>query len=1286
MTLALYGKSKRRQGGLILVGLIALLVAMFAGVATYTDAFAHTATVKGKATCESDGTYSIAWEIKSDSKKYMFLDSVSTDAGTTNLADFTPNPVNDKGKIEGSTTAVPGNAASVTLTAQVDWWANANRTGDHFGPSNPSDELKLKGDCTPSAVKVQVHKYLPKDNPSEAAPWENQGVGQGTYQYTLYADSSGSKGAALSGTPNPFGHLTPSVDITPQTVWITETNTGGHNFYGWYLPEEPSSGNPKCNQAPLDFSTGNPDAKYSTAADLQIPLSYFQNTPGDRQGVYHICAYNKPGVVSPSGQLIIKKVGPTITGDDLAIIFGGDITGPNSGFWSATVGNEYLHAGIANGDYTVTETAGHGPAHIELVGFKTGTSTAACDDPAGYSLSDNQVTVDDDTQVVCVMNKFVPSTPQCVDYSANPANALVSNTVAEVGEDIVGTVVIKDDACANIKIRLSLYELTGPSWNDYTQWAHQDHIDSDFKILQPGSNTLSVSPVVCNYQADLYWVFPKDGNSPDATTPGFDETVDTAAPGLGQAYRPAPHHPHGSLTSNVLLPGGAGKAYLIEQGKVCKRNLEVCKVFQGNSDGMVRSANFNFNVFVGGVQVYNGLPGFPLASEPNPDNGTDGAKVCKTVEVDANKTLQVVEWTPSFSIDTPKHSIDAGALQTNGTTTTFGNDSSNHTVTFFNKEKTRDVTVCKSVISNGDSLDRPAFNWGFDVRPVGQNPVQQGSNSVAEPAGAAGTESDAVCKTVKVSANIDIEVVEGSSRPASPGWNDETGYPQYSINGASRVSSETTSVIAKGTSPVDVTFFNREDPLDKDIIIEKRFVNLPDGFFPDAGDRPTITIHDPAYPDVTFANSCSWQTNNTADHVYAVCTVPFDWAGTIDETPAPGWVQVRCLLTEQFDLRIEAIVVAEADVVFCNAPFGTLTINKVNNVSGAGVLWDFTVTGISKNIHGVDLDDEPQASQSVPSVQTHIPLSANSISVIEDAQGVTTQAECTNADVMFTQIIAPDDTVISEPGENIVWTFINSTCGDVLGTGGVLIEKWNDVNRNGILDAGDVQLPGWTFTTTAEGGQIPGAIQVRQTNAAGQILDYVAGLLPGTKVTTTESSQPYWALSRVTVDGVAVATNLTTTVEILAGEVRIIRYLNYFDPPTFPVCTPAECPQTPVCVPGVDPACTPVDVCVPGEDPECTEEPVCVPGTDPECTEAPVCVPGEDPECTDPTTENPTDDPEDEVRGEITPGQPTPAAPDTGAGFGGTSAGMNILLLIAGLIAISGGLSFIALGRRQTSR
>ena len=74
-----------------------------------------------------------------------------------------------------------------------------------------------------------------------------------------------------------------------------------------------------------------------------------------------------------------------------------------------------------------------------------------------------------------------------------------------------------------------------------------------------------------------------------------------------------------------------------------------------------------------------------------------------------------------------------------------------------------------------------------------------------------------------------------------------------------------------------------------------------------------------------------------------------------------------------------------------------------------------------------------------------------------------------------------------------------------------------------------------------------------------------------------------------------------------------------------------------------------------------------------------------------PPTNTPTNTPTtpvSTVQGERTPGPgQTPIAPSTGDGLmGGTSGGMNLALIVAGLLALTSGLSFVALGRKRTNR
>jgi len=136
---------------------------------------------------------------------------------------------------------------------------------------------------------IQVHKYLPKQNENDNAPWQNQGNGPSQWEFTVY----GSLQDAQDGTDPlaTFSQLGSNSPDLPQTdLWIKETGMpNGYQFFGWYVPDgDGNSGNDKCNQQPLDGSTLN------TNTILHIPASYW-STKGNKTGLLHICAYNKPG-------------------------------------------------------------------------------------------------------------------------------------------------------------------------------------------------------------------------------------------------------------------------------------------------------------------------------------------------------------------------------------------------------------------------------------------------------------------------------------------------------------------------------------------------------------------------------------------------------------------------------------------------------------------------------------------------------------------------------------------------------------------------------------------------------------------------------------------------------------------------------------------------------------------------------------------------------------------------------------------------------------------------------
>src|SRR5690606_4216992 len=227
-----------------------------------------------------------------------------------------------------------------------------------------------------------------------------------------------------------------------------------------------------------------------------------------------------------------------------------------------------------------------------------------------------------------------------------------------------------------------------------------------------------------------------------------------------------------------------------------------------------------------------------------------------------------------------------------------------------------------------------------------------------------------------------------------------------------------------------------------------------------------------------------------------VLSVPNGTSGEITETVPAFWYQVEpttCTVGEpQGSQTAELLIETQqaADCTFVNAPYGRLVINKTDGTSDGSLLWDFTVQNLPANgVDGSSLNSNPQASGNTSSIQDFVPLGTGNLFVEEDDFRL--ESACATANTYFSAVVAPNpDQQLTFPGDEVVWNFSNQPCG-VLGTGGILIEKWEDVNGDGIISAGDQRLPGWTFTTTGEG--IGAGQQVRVTNGIGQITEYVSG-------------------------------------------------------------------------------------------------------------------------------------------------------------------------------------------------
>jgi fimbrial isopeptide formation D2 family protein len=666
---------------------------------------------------------------------------------------------------------------------------------------------------------------------------------------------------------------------------------------------------------------------------------------------------------------------------------------------------------------------------------------------------------------------------------------------------------------------------------------------------------------------------------------------------------------------------------------------------------------------------------------------------------------------------------------------------------------TRDVTVCKVVVANGDGVIVPSFGYGFDIRQTNR-PNISGSNSVGEVnPDTDNSQSSEVCTTKQVPNDLPFDVVEWGSRPA--GWTtDASGYPMYSIDGGALVSNNTIPSQAAGTSDVKVTFYNKETPRTKQILITKDFVNL-NGYTPVAGDIPSFALN----PSTDTSCEAPYLDGENG-YATIVCTVPADWDGTVDETVPANWTKVECV---QFSL-VQAIsglvgdvlpVVAEyADYFnFCNAPVGKITVIKDDETSadnpGRPANWQFEVDGSDSFQHNENIAlgggsftiTAPLASgYSADETNGHFNV-ADFCSTVSNPNG----------DGYQSVNQTPGTQAITFPGEEITFMFKNADCGVVLGTGHLDIYKVRDINGNGVMDGSDSNIA-WTVTIT--GPEFPGG-QNFNVPAGGLHLD---GLTEGAYTITEGLQFGYTLVGVITSENGSLVVSGTTQIALHNDETDTVTFYNkpYGQIPVHKnaftshngganVVAPNDDDGWTITLTSVDcgiseqavtdsngdalfsnlPLCTDyvvsegaVNASSPGFVPLTgtkftnitpngvtltfnnilrTNDPICTVGCTPVTTTpttTPTSTPTNTPTTTTtatPTTPAATNTPTNTPTpvstqlGEKTPGPgQTPIAPSTGTGlFGGTTGGFNILLILGGLLALTSGLSFVALGRKS---
>ena len=325
---------------------------------------------------------------------------------------------------------------------------------------------------------------------------------------------------------------------------------------------------------------------------------------------------------------------------------------------------------------------------------------------------------------------------------------------------------------------------------------------------------------------------------------------------------------------------------------------------------------------------------------------------------------------------------------------------------------------------------------------------------------------------------------------------------------------------------------------------------------------------------------------------------------------------------------------------------GFLEIHKVSDINGNHVSdagdttlggWPMTITG-PQFPNGTVIETDSQGRVLLPGIET------GSYTVVEGSRAGYTTVGVVADDNAPVFSVANTATVDLAYNDTDVITFYNQPRGSIV------VRKNAVIRHNGIESDSPADRDGWVMTLSSVAC---GVNQQIPTNASGTATfnnlpmcsDYVVSENP------VNAGSPNFTVVGSPTRSVG-SPGLTAATEVTFVNERVTT-----DPPCpncsqQPTPTPTQAPPTPSAT------ATPSNTAVPTN-------------------------------TVGPSTPTTTPSPVSTTAGERTPGpaQPTPIAPSTGEGiFGGAVGGTNLLLVLAGLAALAGGLAVVALGRRSGGR
>ncbi len=796
MTLALYGKSRRRQGALITAALLAVIIATVGALSAITSAFAHSASVSGTAKCTADG-WSVEWKIKGDTtSKQMHITSFTVTGGGTTTSP-TPNPVpqgTSPQEATAQTTGIPLTVSSVTATARVYWDKN---DGSQRYPSQGTNEYK-KTVNKPSNCDRTIR--IVKVTEGSGAP--------NTWSFS---------GTITNATPNTWTITNSTsnsrVDFTVpknQTHTVAEdTPSGGWSLVGYRVLSGKKSAN-DCGTKDSEYDD-SPSIGAGTGDVTVCVLNEFDKKVGGLVLSSSACVlvnnvqYAQFHFLIPNNQGVNQGAGGTLSGtynDGANKNFGpiNEDTTPNNG----------------HPDWTFTLPFGTGSS-VQLLSAQTST---------GWTWG--QQGRDKDT-----VNKS-----SCQPVIGEPGVSKVPLTPAYSNGYAYWNITIDNSANAG---------------------AVEVHItDTDVQLagaLPSGCNGAIDTGVTCTVSAQSQLSIPVKRQVEQQCREGKAENTAVVKWRVPNSQQWSAEIQ--AKSSTITIPADESKCALPTikkwplsiDSEVSDPNVVAWLIRVDNPNGTNGTQRTVYikdaNVTVDFGPTYTGGATCTIPSDSSFQaelTGTNGVEC--TMPPGSNIFFKVKpNPAPKRACEPQQFTNTAYLLDANGNELAKA-EGSPITLKGDPSLCTREVTICKVLENNNDGVIRTG-TFSFDVR-IGDGSQVTETKQVSLSNVTEG--GDKVCAKVEVPTNQQFQVVEGTSRPA--GWNgDESGYPKYAVpnfDGYSTPKSNDTTDWFPGSASIaiEITFYNKEKLPE----IKVRFQKVICDSFSDVAINQGDGLHDTGKP------------------------------------------------------------------------------------------------------------------------------------------------------------------------------------------------------------------------------------------------------------------------------------------------------------------------------------------------------------------------------------------------------------------------------------------------------